>query len=83
MKITFTGGSTKEFAMAARKVVATGGDLYEWLFNEAPVGWVTFTTEHTLPGEFAEGSVRMVHVKGKRVRRASVDLRRAYQLVTA
>lgn len=75
--IKILSGSTKAFAKTARTIVANGGDLYEWIFGGAPAGWVTFTTEHTLSGEFAEGSVQLVRVKGggQPVRRASVDLR--------
>ncbi len=73
-------GSTKAFEIRARSVVKEGGDLYAWLFEQAPPGFVTFETEHTHGDEYAKGCVwteRVWNPLLKRieiVRRSSVDL---------
>lgn len=73
-------GSTKGFENTARELVAGGRDLYNWLFESAPVGFVTFETEHTRGEEYVKGLVRTERVwnpllrRVEVIRRVSVDL---------
>ena len=73
-------GSTAKFAAAAEKIVAEGKDLYAWIFDEAPVGFVTFETDKIYGDEYVRASVWTERVFDKKtgkmraVRRASIDL---------
>lgn len=71
--IKIVRGSSASFIDDAYEATLRG-DLYGWLFNEAPAGQVDFQTEVVRGKQFVRGSVRVERRHGKTVRHVSVDL---------